>query len=155
MALGFARAFTVSNGEDEREETPGRRTYSPADEAADFAFYHRLRRVAIGGTLVAVAFAAIPLAAWNPWFAIALAAGGGAGIANTILSMHGNERLLDRRSVAAFVISSFIRIGLFGIVPVILAVRVPSVWTLGWYFIGFFTPLALSGILTILRERSG
>ena len=155
MATRRARAFIVSDRDGEQEEASGSRTYSPAEAAADMAFYYRLRRAAAVGTLIAVAFAAIPLAAWNLWYAIALAVGGGAGIANAVLSMYGNERLLERRSIAAFVISSFIRIGLFGIVPVILAVRVPSLWTLGWYFVGFFTPLALSGIMIILRERSG
>jgi hypothetical protein len=111
--------------------------------------------VAAVGTLLAVAVAAVPLAAWNFWYAIALAVGGAAGIGNALLSMHGNERLVERGNITAFVISSFVRIGLFGIVPVLLAVRAPSVWTLGWYFIGFFMPLALSGILAILRERSG
>jgi hypothetical protein len=139
--------------DEEKESTRPRRSYSPAEAAADLAFYARLRRTACFGTLVAVALAALPLLAWNAWYAACLAAGGLAGIANTLLSMHGNERLLERRNIVAFVLSSFVRIGLFGIVPVVLAVRKPSVWTLGWYFVGFFTPLALSGILAILRER--
>jgi hypothetical protein len=143
----------VSNRDDEEEEPGSRRSYSPAEAAADLAFYYRLRRLSSFWTLVAVAVAAIVLSAWSTWYALAAVVGGIAGILNTRLSMHGNERLLERRSVAAFVLSSFVRIGLFGIVPVVLAVRKPSAWTLGWYFIGFFTPLALSGILAILRER--
>ena len=143
----------MSGWDDEQEEHQSRRTYSPAEAAADLAFYQRLRRVASLGTLVAVAIAAIPLTAWSGWYALALGVGGLAGIANTFLSMYGNERLLERRNVVAFVLSSFVRIGLFGIVPVVLAVRKPSVWTLGWYFVGFFMPLVLSGILAILRER--
>ena len=140
----------------EGEETPStRRTYSPAEAAADLEFYRRLKVQSGLGTLLAVVLVSVPLAARYPWFALALAAGGAAGVANTLLSMHGNERLLERRSVAAFVLSSFVRIGLFGIVPVVLAVRVPSVWTLGCYFIGFFTPLVLSGILVHLRVHRG
>lgn len=139
--------------DDEEEEHQPRRSYSPAEAAADLTFYYRMRRLSSFGTLVAVAIAAIPLTAWSAWYALAVLVGGIAGIANVLLSMHGNERLLDRRNVVAFVLSSFVRIGLFGIVPVVLAVRKPSVWTLGWYFIGFFMPLALSGILAILRER--
>jgi hypothetical protein len=138
-----------------KETNPGRRTYSPAEAAADLAFYQRLKRAVWLGTPLALALPAAVLAFWNPWYAISLGAGGAAGIANARLSMYGNERLLERRSVVPFVISSFVRIGLFGIVPVILAVRAPSVWTLGWYFAGFFVPLVFSGIIAILRERSG
>ena len=98
-------------------------------------------------TLLAVALAAGLLAAWSRSFALVLLAGGAAGIANAFLSMLGNERLLDRRNVAAFVLSSFLRLCLFGIVPVALALRLPSLWTLAWYFIGFFTPLGLYGVL--------
>ena len=67
-------------------------------------------------------------------------------MANALLSMAGNERLLERRNVPVFVLSSLVRLGLFGIVPVVLTLRVSSLWTLGCYFIGFFTPLALYGL---------
>ena len=137
----------------QEESHPTRRSYSPAEAAADLAFYQQIKRKAVLGTLAVVALPALILALRQPWFGIALAVGGLAGAANMLLAMHGNERLLDRRSVAAFVLSSFVRIGLFGIVPVVLAVEKPSLWTLGCYFIGFFTPLALSGILVHLRER--
>lgn len=99
------------------------------------------------GTLLAVALAAGVLAVWSPTFALVLLAGGAAGIANALLSMLGNERLLDRRNIAAFVLSSFLRLCLFGIVPVALALRFQSLWTLTWFFIGFFTPLGLYGVL--------
>lgn len=143
-------------GWDDEEESPStRRTYSPAEAAADLAYYERLKRVAGLGTLLVVALPALVLAVWYPWFALALAAGAVAGVANTLLSMHGNEKLLERRSVAAFVLSSFVRIGLFGIVPVVLALRVPSLWTLGCYFAGFFTPLAISAALLRTRDSRG
>lgn len=141
--------------DDEEETSPARRTYSPAEAAADLAFYYKLKRMASLGTLLVIVPPAIPLAFWYPWLALALVIGGAAGVANTLLSMHGNERLLERRNVAAFVLSSFVRIGLFGIVPVVLAVRFPSVWTLGCYFLGFFTPLALSATLMRAREKRG
>ena len=128
------------------------RSYSPADQAADLAFYRDLKRKAAAGGLLPVA-AAAPLAVWHPWFALALAVGGAAGALNVLLSTHGNERLLDRRSVAAFVLSSFVRIGLFGIVPVLLATKALSLWTLGCYFFGFFTPLAVAGVLLQMREN--
>jgi hypothetical protein len=143
----------VSAWETEQEESHcARRSYSPAEAAADLAFYGKMKRAAVLGTLLVVALPAFSLSLWHPWFALALVAGGIAGIANTLLSMHGNERLLERRNVAAFVLSSFVRIGLFGIVPVVLAVRAPSFWTLGSYFAGFFTPLAITVGLTCKRK---
>jgi hypothetical protein len=143
----------MSGWDDEEEESPStRRSYSPAEAAADLAFYKKMRRAAVLGTLLVVALPAILLSLWFPWFGLALAVGGVAGIANTLLSMHGIERLLERRSVAAFVLSSFVRIGLFGIVPVVLAVRAPSLWTLALYFAGFFTPLAVTVGLNCKRR---
>jgi hypothetical protein len=143
----------MSQSEKWQEETsPARRTYSPAEAAADLAHYEKIKRTAGAGTLLVVAIPALVLAAWFPWYAIALAVGGLAGVANTLLSMHGNEKLLERRSVAAFVFSSFVRIALFGIVPVVLALRAPSLWTLGCYFAGFFTPLGISVGLTCKRK---
>lgn len=133
--------------DDEWEESaPGRRTYTPAEAAEDEALYRKLKRRASLGSLIVVAISALPLALWYPWFALALAVGGVAGVGNALLSMAGNERLLDRRNVPVFVLSSFLRLGLFGIVPVVLALRVSSLWTLGCYFIGFFMPLALFGL---------
>ena len=133
--------------DDEWEESaPARRTYTPAEAAQDDALYRKLKRRACVGTLILVAISALPLALWYPWFALALGVGGVAGVGNALLSMAGNERLLERRNVPVFVLSSFLRLGLFGIVPVVLALRVPSLWTLGCYFIGFFTPLALFGV---------
>lgn len=136
----------------EEETSPARRTYSPAEAAADLEHYVEIKRMAGAGTLLVVAIPALVLAAWFPWYAIALAAGGLAGVANTLLSMYGNEKLLERGSVAAFVLSSFVRIALFGIVPVVLALRAPSLWTLGCYFAGFFTPLGISVGLTCKRK---
>ena len=143
----------MSTWDGQEEERPStRRSYSPAEAAADLAFYEKMKRAAVLGTLLVVALPAIPLWFWYPWFALALAVGGVAGIANALLSMYGNERLLERRSVAAFVLSSFVRIGLFGIVPVVLAVRAPTFWTLALYFAGFFTPLAVTVGLNCKRK---
>jgi hypothetical protein len=69
--------------------------------------------------------------------------------------MYGNERLVERRLVGMHVISSLLRIGLFGIVPVLLTLRSGSLWSLGLYFAGFFIPLALYGLavgLTYARK---
>lgn len=136
------------------EESPStRRSYSPAEAAADLAFYNKLKKTASLGTLAVLTLPVLVLAAGNPWLGLSLAVGGVAGVLNAQLSMHGNERLLERRSVAAFVLSSFVRIGLFGIVPVVLTVEKPSPWTLACYFVGFFTPLAVTGILVHRRDR--
>jgi len=116
-------------------------------ESPSLELYGGLKRSMALGTLLAVTPAAGILALWSLPFALALLAGGAGGIANALLSMYGNERLLDRRNVAAFVLSSFLRLCLFGIVPVALALRFPSLWILAWYFIGFFTPLGLYGVL--------
>ena len=141
---------------DDEEESPlTRRSYSAAEAAQDLSFYHKLKRAAALGTAATVLPAALLLGIRHAWFGAALGVGGAAGLANAILSMRGNERLLERRSVTAFVLSSFVRIGLFGIVPVVLAVKEPSLWTLGCYFAGFFTPLAVTGILVHRRERRG
>ena len=68
--------------------------------------------------------------------------------------MRGNERLLDHRSVSTFVISSILRIAVFGIVPVEFALHGP-LWTMAAYFAGFFTPLALyAGIAYDSARRS-
>lgn len=142
----------MSWDDDWEESAPARRTYTPAEAAADLALYQKMRRAAVAGTLLVVALPAAILALWYSWFGLALAVGGTAGIANALLSMHGNERLLERRNVAAFVLSSFVRIGLFGIVPVVLAVRAPSLWTLALYFAGFFTPLAVTVGLNCKRR---
>jgi hypothetical protein len=133
--------------DDEWEESaPARRTYTPAEAAADAALYEQLKRRATFGSLIVVAISALPLALWYPWFALALVVGGVCGVGNALLSMAGNEKLLERRNVPVFVLSSLLRLGLFGIVPVMLALRVSSLWTLGCYFIGFFMPLALYGL---------
>jgi hypothetical protein len=72
------------------------------------------------------------------------------GILNALLSMRSNERLGDHRAVAAFVLSSVLRIALFGIVPVAFALHGPG-WTMVTYFTGFFTPL---GVYALLAART-
>lgn len=103
------------------------------------------RSVSLGSLLVVVLLAA-PLVHWSALNATALAVGGFCGVANALLVMAGNERVIERRRVGAFVLSSILRVGLFGIVPVVLAAH-GSWWTFGCYFAGFFTPLALYGIV--------
>jgi len=81
------------------------------------------------------------------WFALCGLAGAAAGMLNAFLTAYGTHRLLEGRRVSLFVLSSLLRIGLFAILPVALAMRVPSPWTIASFFGGFFTPLALYAIL--------
>ncbi len=79
---------------------------------------------------------------WSPIAAVAWSFGVACGVLNALLAMRGGERLLDQRSVAAFVFGSVLRIGVFGVVSVEFALHGPA-WTMGIYFAGFFTPLGL------------
>jgi hypothetical protein len=125
------------------EETePPRRSYSLAQATDDLATYHRLKRSAVLGTLSIVAVGGLCAIHWYPIPALAWLAGGGCGVANALLTMRSGERLVARRSVGLFVLSSFLRIALFGIVPVAFAVVGPG-WSMAWYFAGFFLPLGI------------
>lgn len=119
-----------------------RHNYSPADAAAGLAAYHKMKRSVSVSSLLLVSLVSLALAFRTPAYGFALEVGGLCGIGNMLLTMFGNERLVDRQSVRIFVLSSFLRMGLFGIIPVILAIRGPW-YTMGFYFAGFFTPLAL------------
>ena len=79
---------------------------------------------------------------WLPVPAFALWTGAACGVLNALWTMRSGERLAEHRNVAGFVISSFGRIGLVGIVPVVFAVLGPW-WSMAWYFAGFFLPLAM------------
>lgn len=123
------------------------------ERAADLAAYGRLKRTVSVESLLVVLAISLGVATKSPIYAAVLAIGGACGVANALLTLYGNERLLEGRGVGAFVISSFPRIGLFGIVPVVLALKVPGFWTLACYFAGFFAPLALYGLKTICTNR--
>ncbi|MBC5815834.1 MAG: hypothetical protein GIW97_04755 [Candidatus Eremiobacteraeota bacterium] len=82
------------------------------------------------------------MAVRTPLGGVCLVIGGLCGVLNMLLSMRANERLADHRSVGAFVFSSFLRVGVFAIVPVGLALHGPW-WTMAIYFLGFFMPLLL------------
>lgn len=131
-------------GWDDDEEGSSRRpsNYSPADAAADLAVYERMKRSVSLRSLLVVSIVSVILLARASSLAPALEAGVLCGVANMFLTMWANERLVDRQNVRVFVLSSFLRLGLFGIIPVILAARGPW-YSMGIYFAGFFTPLAL------------
>jgi hypothetical protein len=126
------------------ETAPTRRSYSLAQATDDLATYHRLKRSTVLWTLLIVVVAGLCAVRWYPIPALALLAGGCCGVANALLTMRSGERLVERRSVGVFVLSSLLRIGLFGIVPVAFAVAGPW-WSMAWYFAGFFLPLGIFG----------
>ena len=131
------------SGWDEEEETrPPARSYSDAEAAADLARYHTLKRSVPVQSLLLVALVSLVAVHWFPLPAVALGAGGVCGVANFLLTMRSGERVVESRRIRTFVISSFLRIAVFGIVPVAFAVLGPW-WSMAWYFAGFFLPLAM------------
>ncbi|HVN70022.1 MAG TPA: hypothetical protein VMU38_10295 [Candidatus Binatia bacterium] len=128
-----------------QEEGVGRRRYSDADAAADLAAYFRLKRAVSVWSLASVAVVTLLVVRWLPFPALALATGGLCGVINAQLTGSSGELLLKNRTVGLFVLSSFLRIGVFGIVPVAFAVHGPW-WSMAWYFAGFFLPLALFAV---------
>ena len=125
-----------------QEDRGGGRSYSDADAAADLAAYRALKRGASVRSLIVVAIASLLAFPWLPHPALALAAGGIGGVLNAQLTSTSSEWLLETRSVGLFVLSSFLRIGVFGIVPVAFVMLGPW-WSMAWYFAGFFLPLAM------------
>ena len=121
-------------------------------EAGMRAYAARKRSMVLRSVVLAV-ITALLVGVKSPYAAVALFFGVMCGIANALLSMHGNERLLDHRSVASFVLGSVLRIGVFGIVPVEFGIHGPW-WTIGICFIGFFTPLALYALDTARTIRT-
>jgi len=104
-------------------------------------------------SLVIAALAGSALAGWSPISAAALVTGTACGLINAFLTMRSSERLADHRSPALFAISSILRIGVFGIVPVEFALHGPA-WTIAAYFVGFFLPLALYAALVARSFRT-
>jgi nitrate reductase NapE component len=130
----------------EEDNPPHERTYVADAEAEMAKVRQRGRNASVRTLLVAGVFGLLAFH-WFPIPAVALIAGGICGAANTWVSMRSGERLAKTHSVGGFVISSFLRIGLFGIVPVAFA-RVGPVWSMACYFAGFFLPLASFAIDT-------
>ncbi len=132
----------MSWDDEQKDSLPARRTYSPAEAAAGRAVYDKMKRSVSGRSLLLVLLVAL-IAGYFSWYSgLAFAIGGLCGALNARLAMLGHERFAASCNRSTFVLSSFLRIAVFGIVPVGFAVRGPW-WTIGVYFAGFFTPLAL------------
>ncbi len=121
---------------------------------ADLRAYHDRKLPMVAWSVAFAVFAGLALSIRSPLGGVALWFGTGCGLANAFLTMRGNERLADHRSVSAFVFSSILRIGVFGIVPVEFALDGPA-WTMAAYFFGFFTPLAFYAVLVARAVRMG
>jgi hypothetical protein len=117
------------------------------------AYFDRKRPMAAWSVLFAVV-AGAAVATKSPLAGVALAFGTACGLANAFLTMRGNERLLEHRSVSSFVFSGITRIAVFGIVPVEFALHGPA-WSMAAYFLGFFTPLALYAFMVARAVRTG
>jgi hypothetical protein len=141
----FYAVAVVDPADPVQEDGSDRRSYSDAETAAGLAAYRALKRWAFVRSLFLVAVVALLLVGWSPLAALALATGGVCGVFNSMLTASSNERLLDTRGMGFFVLSSLLRIGVFGIVPVAFAVR-GSWWSMAWYFAGFFLPLTMFAV---------
>jgi hypothetical protein len=116
--------------------------------------YHARKRPLAMWSLSFALLAGLVIATRSPLAAVALVVGTCCGLANAFLTMRGNERLVEHRSVASFVLSSILRIGVFGIVPVEFSLHGPW-WAMAPYFVGFFMPLALYAAMVARSIRTG
>ncbi len=115
----------------------------PAESDIELREY-RSRKRAIGWrSLLFLAPLAAMLAVRNPWTGVDLLIGGACGVANMLLLMRANERLLNGKgTIGRRKGSGMVRIVSFAAIPVLIASRGPW-WIMGVYFGGFFLPLAL------------
>ncbi|GAC1410266.1 MAG: hypothetical protein NVSMB64_19300 [Candidatus Velthaea sp.] len=116
-------------------------TTSADAEAELRAYFARKRSISVASSLFLLTVSAGLALRW-PSLGLDLAAGGACGVANMLLVMRNNERLVDgRRSRGLYAASNMVRILAVGAIPVIAVIHGPW-WAMGIYFAGFFTPLA-------------
>jgi hypothetical protein len=127
-----------------------------ADPAAALQAYRARKRLVTVRTSIFLAPLVVLATARNPAAGLQLALGGLVGVLNMLGTMRANERLLEGRSNRAmFALNAQLRIFAVGILPVAIAVRLGSFWSIGLYVIGFFTPLALYAIAYHRTVRQG
>jgi hypothetical protein len=148
--------LTVAAGKVEEGRLSNGHNKGGADPTAELQAYHARKRLVSVRTslflapLVALAFVR------NPVAGLELALGGVLGVLNMLAVMRGNERLLEGRSSRAiFALNAQVRIFAVGILPVAVALRFGQFWTIGLYFAGFFTPLALYAMAYRRSIRQG
>ncbi len=131
----------------EEGSRPGASLSGAVASAAELRAYYQRKGLMVAWSAAVALPTTLAVAVVSPYAAVALAIGVACGIANAYLVMRSNERLGAHRSVGVFVFSSMLRIFVFGIVPVELALHGP--WTaMLTYFIGFFMPLGCYAALT-------
>ncbi|MHB8238774.1 MAG: ATP synthase subunit I [Vulcanimicrobiaceae bacterium] len=132
----------VMGPDDEGEDSlPPRRT-NPDAVAAGLSAYRALKGAMVRRAIILIGIVALLTGVRSPMAGFAFGLGGICGIVNALLVMRGNERLAESSAASGFVLSSFLRIAVFAIVPVALALRGPW-WAMVVYFAGFFAPLAV------------
>ena len=127
-----------------------------ADPAAALHAYHARKRLVTVRTLLFLAPLVVLATVRSPVAGLQLALGGVIGVLNMLGTMRANERFLEGRSNRAmFALNAQLRIFAVGILPVAVAVRFGSFWTIGLYLIAFFTPFALYAIAYHRNVRQG
>lgn len=127
-----------------------------ADPAAALQSYHARKRLVTVRTSLFLAPLVVLATMRNPVAGLQLALGGLVGVLNMLGTMRANERLLEGRSNRAmFALNAQLRMFAVGILPVAIALRLGSFWTVGLYVIGVFTPLALYAIAYHRTIRQG
>lgn len=118
---------------------------SLAESDSELRAYFARKRTISARSLLLLTLLAAAIGLRNPALGVDLLIGGACGVANMLLLMRGNERLLDGKTrLGGHAVGGLIRIATFGAVPVIITARGPW-WAMFVYFAGFFTPLALYG----------
>ncbi len=144
-------ARNVEEGGSGVERNTGR-----ADSAAALQAYRARKRLVTVRTSLFLAPLVVLATARSPAAGLQLALGGLVGVLNMLGTMRANERLVEGRSNRAmFALNAQLRIFAVGILPVAVAVRLGSFWTIGLYVMAFFTPLALYAIAYHRTVRQG
>ena len=127
-----------------------------ADPTAELLAYHARKRLVSVRTSLFLAPLVVLATVRNPVAGLELALGGVLGVLNMLATMRANERLLEGRSSRAiFALNAQIRIFGVCIVPAAVAIRLGEFWTIGLFFVGFFTPLALYALAYHRTVRQG